>query len=76
MEQQTRRWDEESGTTIYMRSKVDAIDYKYFVEPNIPKFKISKEWLEEIRKAIPKLAGERKEIYIKNIIYQIMMQLI
>ena len=66
MEQQTRRWDEESGTTIYMRSKVDAIDYKYFVEPNIPKFKISKEWLEEIRKAIPKLAGERKEIYINE----------
>jgi len=61
MEQQTRRWDEESGTTIYMRSKVDAI-----VEPNIPKFKISKEWLEEIRKAIPKLAGERKEIYINE----------
>ena len=27
MPQQTRRWDEESGTTIYMRSKVDAIDY-------------------------------------------------
>ena len=66
MEQQTRRWDEESGTTIYMRGKVDAIDYKYFVEPNIPKFKISKEWLEEIRKAIPKLAGERKEIYINE----------
>ena len=66
MEQQTRRRDEESGTTIYMRSKVDAIDYKYFVEPNIPKFKISKEWLEEIRKAIPKLAGERKEIYINE----------
>lgn len=66
MEQQTRRWNEESGTTIYMRSKVDAIDYKYFVEPNIPKFKISKEWLEEIRKAIPKLAGERKEIYINE----------
>ena len=27
-----------SASTIYMRSKVDAIDYKYFIEPNIPKF--------------------------------------
>ncbi len=63
MEQQTRRWDEESGKTIYMRSKVDAIDYKYFVEPNIPKFKIAKEWIEEIKKDIPKLARERKDIY-------------
>ena len=66
MEQQTRRWDEETMSTIYMRSKVDAIDYKYFVEPNIPKFKLSKKWLEEIRKSIPRLAMERKKEYIDN----------
>ena len=66
MPQQTRRWDEESGTTIFMRGKVDAIDYKYFVEPNIPKFKIAKEWLEEIKKDIPRLAHERKEEYMNN----------
>ncbi len=66
MEQQTRRWDEESGTTIYMRSKVDAIDYKYFVEPNIPKIKISKTWLEEIKKSIPELALDRKKKYIEK----------
>ena len=66
MEQQTRRWDEESMSTIYMRSKVDAIDYKYFVEPNIPKFKISKEWLEEIRNSIPRFANERMESYMNE----------
>ena len=66
IEQETRRWDEESGTTIRMRSKVDAIDYKYFIEPNIPKIKISSEWLEKIRKNIPELAHERKEKYINK----------
>lgn len=66
MEQQTRRWDEESGTTIYMRSKVDAIDYKYFVEPNIPKYKISNEWIEEIRKTIPELPSERLDKYMNQ----------
>ena len=66
MEQQTRRWDEESMSTIYMRSKVDAIDYKYFVEPNIPKFKISPSWLEEIRASIPVLAPQRREKYVKE----------
>ena len=66
VEQETRRWDEESMSTIRMRSKVDAIDYKYFVEPNIPKFKISKEWLEEIKKEIPMLHLERKQNYINN----------
>ncbi len=67
MEQQTRRWDEESGTTIYMRSKVDAIDYKYFVEPNIPKFKLDKKWLEEIKATIPPLATERRDKYINEL---------
>ena len=66
VEQETRRWDEESGTTIHMRSKVDAIDYKYFVEPNIPRFKLSEEWLEEIRKSIPELPYERKEKYMSE----------
>ena len=63
MEQQTRRWDEESGTTIYMRSKVDAIDYKYFVEPNIPKFRIDPAWVEKIKSEIPELPMERLEKY-------------
>jgi len=66
VEQETRRYDEESGTTIRMRSKVDAIDYKYFVEPNLPKFKISKEWLDEIRASIPELPYERKEKYMSE----------
>lgn len=64
--QQTRRWDEESGTTIGMRTKVDAIDYKYFVEPNIPKYKLSKEWLDEIRASIPELAYDRKKRYMND----------
>ncbi len=66
IEQETRRWDEESGTTIHMRSKVDAIDYKYFVEPNIPKLKIPKKWLSEIKESIPRLPYERKETYINE----------
>lgn len=64
--QETRRWDEDSMSTIRMRSKEDAIDYKYFVEPNIPKYKITKEWLEEIKSEIPVLAIERKKNYIEK----------
>lgn len=67
VEQETRRFDEETGTTIRMRGKVDAIDYKYFVEPNIPKFKIDSSWLEEIRKDIPLLALERKDKYVREL---------
>ena len=66
IEQETRRWDEDSQATIHMRSKVDAIDYKYFVEPNIPKIKIDKKWLDEIRESIPELAMDRKKKYIND----------
>ncbi len=64
--QETRRWDDETETTIHMRSKADAIDYKYFTEPNIPRYRITEELKEEIRAKIPMLANERKEKYVKE----------
>ena len=66
VEQETRRFDEESGTTIRMRSKADAIDYKYFVDPNIPKYLITEEWKESIKEEIPRLRDERKQYYISE----------
>lgn len=66
VEQETRRFDEASGTTIHMRSKADAIDYKYFPEPNIPAYRISEEWKNEIKASIPRLKEERKEDYISK----------
>ena len=66
MPQQTRRWDENALETQFMRDKVDAIDYKYFIEPNIPRFKITDKMLEEVRKSIPVLADERSNKYINE----------
>ena len=65
--QETRRWDEESQTTKSMRSKVDAIDYKYFVEPNIPRIKLDKEWVDEIIASTPELPYERKTKYMNDL---------
>lgn len=62
--QETRRWDEETNSTIRMRTKVDAIDYKYFIDPNIPPIKIDKNWVEKIVKTIPRLPLERQNSYI------------
>ena len=61
--QETRRIAED-GKTYSMREKVDAIDYKYFVEPNIPPVKLTKEFYDELRKEIPELKLERYEKYI------------
>lgn len=64
--QETRRWDEETNSTIRMRTKVDAIDYKYFIDPNIPPIKIDKNWVGEIVKTIPRLPLERQNSYMKE----------
>lgn len=57
--QETRRYDENDMCTYSMRSKEDAVDYKYFKEPNIPPIRVESAWLEEIKSEIPPLQYER-----------------
>ena len=64
--QETRRYDENDNTTYSMRSKEDAVDYKYFTDPNLPPVKIDRDWVDEIKKEIPKLHNERFRIYTKE----------
>lgn len=66
IKQETRRFDEEKMQTIAMRSKVDAVDYKYYIEPNIPPIKIENSWIEEIKNEIPMLQFDRIEKYMKE----------
>lgn len=66
VEQETRRLDDETGETFHMRSKVDAVDYKYFIEPNIAPTDLTDEFLEEIRKTIPMLQLERVQKYMNE----------
>ena len=51
--QETRRYDEANKTTILMRVKEGAADYRYFPEPDLPLFEISDEWIEEMRTELP-----------------------
>lgn len=64
--QETRRYDDNEMKTFSMRSKVDAIDYKYYVEPNIPPIKIEKALIEQINEEIPLLQYDRVNKYIKE----------
>lgn len=64
--QETRRFDEENLTTYPMRSKVDAVDYKYYIEPNIPPIKIEDSLIEEIKKEIPVLQFDRVVKYMNE----------
>ncbi len=66
IEQETRRFDENTLQTYRMRSKADAIDYKYYIEPNIPPIKITEDWIEEIKKDIPMLQFDRINKYMNE----------
>ena len=61
--EETRRWDDKTGTTILMRKKETGNDYRYFPEPDIPKVILSDEWIDSIRKTIPMLPNELRSKY-------------
>lgn len=61
--QETRRFDETTGTTKLMRVKEGSDDYRYFPEPDIVPMIISDEWIEEVRKTIPELPDARQRRY-------------
>ena len=64
--QETRRIGED-GKTYSMREKVDALDYKYFIEPNIPSTPITDELKYELKQEIPELKLERYIKYIEDL---------
>lgn len=63
--QETRRIAED-GKTYSMREKVDAVDYKYFIEPNIPSTPVTSELLEELKNELPELKGDRYLKYVQE----------
>lgn len=61
---ETRRFDESSGKTILMRVKPDAVDYKYFCEPNITPIKLSDDFIEKAISTCPELYDSKMERYL------------
>ena len=64
IEQATKRFDENLGQTVVMRSKIDAIDYKYFPEPNITPMPLTNDFIEAIKN--PELPWEKYDRYLHD----------
>ena len=58
VEQQTRSFNANTGTTSLMRSKEDANDYRYFPEPDLQPVLVTEEYIETIKKSLPPLPKE------------------
>jgi aspartyl-tRNA(Asn)/glutamyl-tRNA(Gln) amidotransferase subunit B len=67
--QETRLWDDASGTSISMRSKEEAHDYRYFPDPDLVPIMVDDAWVEKIRKELPELPLAKRERFLKD--YQI-----
>ena len=64
--QETRGWDEPSGSTYLMRSKEEAHDYRYFPDPDLMPVVFTDEEIEAIRATLPELPRAKRERFEKE----------
>jgi len=62
--QETRLFDALTGETRTMRSKEDAMDYRYFPDPDLPPLVLSQDFVDDIKKSLPELPAAKKARYI------------
>ncbi|WP_194843554.1 Asp-tRNA(Asn)/Glu-tRNA(Gln) amidotransferase subunit GatB [Candidatus Clavichlamydia salmonicola] len=62
----TYRWDAEKKTTVLMRSKESAEDYRYFREPDLPTLILSHQEIEEVRQSLPEFPYAKYQRYMKE----------
>lgn len=63
IEEETRKFDAKTSSTVLMRKKEVGNDYRYFPEPDIPYLYITDELLENVKSQIKFLPNERRKIY-------------
>ncbi|MFA5751243.1 MAG: Asp-tRNA(Asn)/Glu-tRNA(Gln) amidotransferase subunit GatB [Candidatus Paceibacterota bacterium] len=62
--QETRGWDDAKQKTFSQRKKESSQDYRYFPDPDIPKFKLSEVFdLEKMKAELPVLPSFKREKY-------------
>lgn len=66
IQQETRRFDENTQETVLMRVKSDAVDYKYFREPNINPIRLTDTWVQAVIKSAPELANAKRKRYLED----------
>jgi aspartyl-tRNA(Asn)/glutamyl-tRNA(Gln) amidotransferase subunit B len=62
--QSTMAFDPRSGRTAVMRTKEDAHDYRYFPEPDLPRFAVDPAWVERLRAELPELPDARRARFL------------
>jgi aspartyl-tRNA(Asn)/glutamyl-tRNA(Gln) amidotransferase subunit B len=58
--QQTRHWDEDAGRTSALRSKEEAYDYRYFLEPDLVPLVPDAEWIDRVASSLDPMPAARR----------------
>ena len=66
IEQETRHWDEITRTTISLRGKEEASDYRYFPEPDLPPFFLDETYISKLKSNMPELPAVRRERFCRQ----------
>lgn len=66
IEQWTIEWDNDAQELRKMRSKENAVDYRYFREPNLMPVIIPDEMIRSIQSEMPELPFERRQRFISQ----------
>ncbi|TDY04343.1 aspartyl/glutamyl-tRNA(Asn/Gln) amidotransferase subunit B [Thiohalophilus thiocyanatoxydans] len=64
--QETRLYDADRDETRSMRSKEEAMDYRYFPDPDLLPVEITSEHIESIRATLPELPEAKKDRFISD----------
>jgi len=64
--QETRHWDDKRKITVSSRSKEEDLDYRYFLEGDIPWIIIEPEIKKELKSKMPESISSKKERYISQ----------
>src|SRR5207249_2114564 len=64
--QETRLWNPEKNETAPMRSKEEAHDYRYFLDPDLVPLKITPEMIVETRKSVPELPAAKHKRFVEE----------
>ena len=64
--QETRLYDPDRDETRSMRSKEDAMDYRYFPDPDLPPLVVDDAWIERVRQSMPETQDAKKMRFVSD----------
>ncbi len=62
--QETRRWDDNKGKSLRMRSKEEANDYRYFPDPDLAPILVDDKWKNQLRNSLPEMPDKKMQRYM------------